>query len=293
VIPAEPPCTLVRSSGDVSVAVHDLGGPTGRTVPVLLFSHATGLHGRVWEPMASHLTEHFRCLAIDYRGHGLSDTPSGTVMDWAAFGDDAVAVLDSELIGPEQVVHGVAHSMGGAALVLAASRRPARFRSLWLYEPVIVPPGGLLVEDGPNPMAEAAERRKEYFGSFEEAVANFASKPPLNELEPAALRSYVAGGFARQPDGSVRLRCLPATEAAVFYGAVGSHAWDVLPSLEIPVAVVLGRQESMGPVGFGLPVVGALPQGVLVERRSLGHFGPLEDTPSLARDVADWVDAHR
>jgi pimeloyl-ACP methyl ester carboxylesterase len=289
---AEDRLTFINSTDGVRVAVHDLGGPTDPTTTVLLFSHATGLHGRVWEEMASHLNDRYRCLALDYRGHGCSTMPEGTNLAWSQMGDDAVAVLTSDLIGPHQVVHGVGHSMGGAALVLASARLKNQLRSLWLYEPVIVPPGALPNADAPNPMADGAARRRASFASYEDAITNYASKPPLNELVPAALHSYVMGGFKRQGDGTVTLRCLPTTEAAVFRGAIDSGAWDLWPDLDGPAAVIAGREESFGPVAFVPSIMSARRDTMLIERRHLGHFGPLEDPKAMAKDLEEWVLAH-
>lgn len=268
------------------VAVHELGGPPDPEAPVLLFSHATGFHGRVWEPMAAPLTDRFHCLALDYRGHGLSELPEGTPMAWAGLGDDALAVLDS--LGPGRVVHGVGHSMGGAALALAAARRPDALRSLWLYEPVIVR-GEFLFGDGPNPMAEGAARRRARFDSYAQALANFSAKAPLDQLHPDALRSYVYGGFALQDDGSVTLRCRPSVEAAVFQGAASSGAGKIVPELELPVAMVVGREDTSGPAAFAPAVVAALPRGRLIEYPLLGHFGPMEDPVAMAAGLATWV----
>jgi hypothetical protein len=36
-----------------------------------------------------------------------------------------------------------------------------------------------------------------------------------------------------------------------------------------------------------------MPGAVLVERRQLGHFGPLEDPIALARDVEGWVETNQ
>jgi pimeloyl-ACP methyl ester carboxylesterase len=284
--------TLIPSSDGVQIAVHDLGGPTDPSAPVLLFSHATGFHGRVWGPLSSELTSTYRCLAIDHRGHGVTVTPGEASLEWSRLGGDVIAVLDSALIGPQRAIHGVAHSMGGAALVLAAAHRPAAFRSLWLYEPVIVGPGMLPPPDGPDSMAEGAARRRDTFDSLDQAFENYASKPPLNQLRPDALRSYVDGGFAPQPDGTVTLRCRPATEAAVYRGAAHNGAWDVLHDLHLPVAMVVGRPEEFGPVTFAGPVTASLPQGTLIERRELGHFGPLQDPTAMGRDVESWVKDH-
>jgi pimeloyl-ACP methyl ester carboxylesterase len=283
--------TFVASSDGVRVALHDLGGPEDPSAPVLLFAHATGFHGRVWEPVAASLAGRFRCLAIDFRGHGVAETPAGAPLAWSGMGDDAEAVVRSDLVARSPNVHGIGHSMGGAALVLAAARRPDSFRSLWLYEPVIVGAGVLPPSDAPNPMADAAAHRRSSFASFEQAMSNFAAKPPLNELHPAALESYVRGGFVEGPDGRVVLRCAPATEAAVFRGAADSGAWDLLSTLHLPVAVVAGRQEASGPVAFIPAALAQLVHGTFVERPRLGHFGPLQDPSGAARDIAAWCDA--
>jgi pimeloyl-ACP methyl ester carboxylesterase len=285
--------TLVTSTGGVRVAVHDLGGPDDPDAAVLLFSHATGFHGLIWAPLAARLTDRYRCLALDYRGHGVSEAPNDVSLLWSDIADDAEAVLGSDLLGPRREVHGIAHSMGGAALVLAAARRPGRFRSLWLYEPVIVAPGLLPAADAPNPMAEAAARRRPSFASVDEALANFAAKPPLSQLHADALAAYVRGGFAPGADAGITLRCRPATEAAVFRHAGDSGAWAVLPELDLPVAIAVGRSEAVGPVAFAVPALEHLRHGTLVERRHLGHFGPLEDPAGMAHDIDTWVSAVR
>ena len=282
--------TLVPSTGGVRVAVHDLGGPDDLDATVVLFSHATGFHGRVWTAMASHLTDRYRCLAIDYRGHGIAETPEDVDFDWRGFGDDAVAVLDSGIIRGGAAVHGVGHSMGGAALVLAADRRPGALASLWLYEPIVPPPGALLSADGPNPMADAAIRRRATFESFDAAIANYASKAPLDQLHPDALRDYVEGGFAEQADGTVTLRCRPAWEAATFQSARHSGAWDALARLTLPVTVVAGEEAPFGPAAFAPAVADALPNGRLAEHRELGHFGPLQEPGKLAAELSAWIE---
>jgi pimeloyl-ACP methyl ester carboxylesterase len=286
----ELPCTWVSSRGGVEVAVHDFGGPDNPLAPVVLLAHATGFNGAAWAPMASRLRTRFRCLALDFRGHGRTVTPDGASLAWAAMADDVEAVIGSDrLLGSADVVHGVGHSMGGAALVLAAARRGVRFESLWLYEPVIVPPDLLPFMTGQNPMAAAARRRRAVFPSYQAAVENFSAKPPMDELHPEALRAYVAGGFSLGDDGAVHLRCRPDTEAAVFEGAGHSAVWDVLPRVVRPTQVVRGRDAGFGPGSFAGALVEALPRATLAERADLGHFGPLEDPLGMADDVGRWI----
>ena len=78
----------------------------------------------------------------------------------------------------------------------------------------------------------------------------------------------------------------------VFRQAVASGTWDTVTSIEMPVAVVAGRPEDIGPGAFASTIAGALPAGTLIVRPDLGHFGPLEDPVAMAADVAGWVRAH-
>ena len=73
---------------DHAVVVHDLGG----SGPPLLLCHATGFHGRVWQPVASHLPGR-HCYAPDLRGHGDTPLPGEEPLDWYGFADDVLAAL--------------------------------------------------------------------------------------------------------------------------------------------------------------------------------------------------------
>jgi pimeloyl-ACP methyl ester carboxylesterase len=286
-MPSESP-TLVESSDGVRVAVHEIGGPAGPDAPVVVIAHANGLCALAYRPLAEHLAGAARCLAIDMRAHGSSVTPDGLDFAWRGFGDDVEAVLD-QAVPAGATVHGVGHSLGGAALLLAASRRPGALRSLWLFEPIVPPAGGLPAENHRNPMADGAERRRDTFSSAEEAFANYAAKPPFAVLDPEALAGYVEGGFAPSPEG-ITLRCRPAWEAAIYRTAAGNGVWDVLESVTAPVAVAAGHGEgTFSPANFAGPTAERLPAGVLEPHPDLGHFGPLQDPPVMARAVRAWL----
>ena len=80
--------------------------------PTVLFSHATGFHGRVFAPVAAHLPN-FDRTTFDYRGYGDTVPPPGWTLKWEGFGDDALAVARDTVqrSGGRRVV-GVGHSMG-------------------------------------------------------------------------------------------------------------------------------------------------------------------------------------
>src|SRR6185312_2762575 len=205
------PPNVVPSSDGVQLAVHDLGG----SGPTLLLSHATGFHGRSYLPIARSLAEQFHSVAFDYRGHGDTPQPERHV-DWERYGDDATAMAGSLVALSGGPIIGFGHSMGGACLLMAAHRDPSLFSRLIVFEPIVFPASGARPEGTPSPMVQTARRRRATFASFEGAIDNYASKPPMNAFTPEALDAYVRHGFSADADGHVHLKCAPEIEAATF-----------------------------------------------------------------------------
>jgi pimeloyl-ACP methyl ester carboxylesterase len=266
----------VASSHGVRVAVHDLGGEG----PPVLFAHATGFCGPVWRPVAAHLHDR-RCWALDFRCHGRSTRPDDDDLDWAGTADDVLAVLDA--LGLEGTV-GVGHSMGGAALLLAEQRRPGTFAALWLFEPIVIPPGSGIDDPDANPLAVGAARRRESFPSVQAALENFGSKPPMAAFDPAALAAYVEGGFEEQPDGTAVLRC-PAADESRFYLMGARHgAYEHLDEVRCPTVVARGAADA-GPYDLAPAVAEGVVEGRLLDLPSVSHFGPMEDPGLVAGEI--------
>lgn len=81
----------------------------GQGNPPLLFVHGSGCDHTDFAPQIAHFRHRHRVVAVDLRGHGRSDTPSGgyTIPDFA----DDIAWLCAALPLERPVVIG--HSMGG------------------------------------------------------------------------------------------------------------------------------------------------------------------------------------
>jgi pimeloyl-ACP methyl ester carboxylesterase len=272
----------IRTPDGNDVAVHDLGGDG----PPLLLAHATGFHGRVWEPVAERLTERFHCISFDERGHGDSDPAPDGDYDWRGFATDALAVIDGLDLGTAPL-RAAGHSCGGALLLLAEERRPGTFERLWCFEPVMVPTDGLLTlpADGKNPLAAGARKRRPAFGSKQAAFDNYAGKPPFNALDPAALHAYVDHGFRTEPDGSVRLKCDPEHEARTYEMGMRHDAYVNLNEVEIPVTVVCGELTDAFPEPVIRMIAERLPDGTAAVMPGLGHFGPLQDPAAVAASI--------
>lgn len=272
----------VASTDGVQVVVYD---EPGDGTPIL-FSHATGFHGRVFAPVAARLTAHPR-TTFDYRGYGDTAAPRDRTLHWEAFGDDALAVArDVHARHGRRPIVAAGHSMGGAGLVMAALREPQLFSALVLFEPIIFPPESRARAREANPLAEITRRRRRTFSDFDAARANFAAKPPLNSLHPEALDAYVRHGFLQRDDG-VHLKCDPEFEAQTYEMGAMHDTWQRLGDMKVPTHVLAGAHAEMSPAAIAPRVAELLGNAKFVEWRDLGHFGPLEDPARFAAFIAD------
>ncbi|HET8930638.1 MAG TPA: alpha/beta hydrolase [Acidimicrobiales bacterium] len=280
--------STVPSSDGVDLRLHDFGG----SGPPVLAAHATGFNGLAWTPLARALAGR-HVVAPDFRAHGGSAVSRGADLDWNRFADDVLATVDTvgwDALDASPRPVGVGHSMGGAALLLAELRRPGTFAGLWVFEPIIFPPEvRALSSSVDNPLSAGARRRRPSFASRAEAIATYASKPPMNRFTDEALAGYVEAGFVDEADGSVRLACRPEDEARIYTTASTCTAFEQLGSVTCPVAVVRGAIAELSPAAIAGPAAEALAHGRLVAHDELSHFGPMEDPVGLAAEIEAFV----
>ena len=106
---------------NVSVEGRD-GGPT------LMLSNSLGCNLQMWEPQMKALTQVFRVIRYDRRGHGKSSVPPGPY-SMERFGRDVLAILDDLNI---EKVHWCGLSMGGMVGQWLGANAPERFGKIIL-----------------------------------------------------------------------------------------------------------------------------------------------------------------
>lgn len=282
----------VEGARGIPIATWELTRPEPRQRPALLVAHAAGFHALCYRSLATGLAERFRVVGFDYRGHGHSGTPSldadeqGRIpaMAWECFADDALAVVDALHL---EGATAFGHSCGGTVLLLAEQRQPGTFAGIFAFEAVAAPPERWAhLADLGHDLFPAALRRRAVFPSRAAALAHYAAKPPLSSLRVDVLAHYVEDGFSDQADGTVRLRCHPAAEAATFTMAPHAGLWDHLDEVACPTTFACGAAASDFGIRAATALAARVPQGRVAEHATLGHLGPLQDPDEVALAVA-------
>jgi len=226
---SDSPRFLTVAVRKVDLAVWDWPGGD----PPLLFVHATGFHGRIWDQVVRAFPDR-HSVAIELRGHGRSSKPDPPY-GWLDFGLDLAAA--AEALGIEGAI-GIGHSTGGHALVTALSERPATCAALLLIEPTIFPP-----EFYGRPVGDASYtgRRRNLWKSPDEMFERFRDRPPFALWQPEVLRDYCNFGLLPH-DGAFMLACPPAVEASIYAHAnvPESNVDARVRTIRQPVTIIRG-----------------------------------------------------
>ena len=199
--------------------------------PPLIFTHATGFHGRLWDYVIRRLPGR-RCLAVETRGHGRSGRPDEPYR-WRYLGHDLTGVLRSLGVNG---AYGIGHSSGGHSMVQAAALGQEFFGAMLLVDPSIFPEsryGG-----APRDFAFTL-RRKNVWQSTQEMVERFEKRLPFVNWKPEILRSYCEFGLV--PDGDhLQLACPPSAEASIYEESLKPEAniYAEVAKVAAPVTVL-------------------------------------------------------
>jgi pimeloyl-ACP methyl ester carboxylesterase len=187
----------------------------------LVMLHANGFHGYAYKCLLEPLGVH--CVALDMRGHGLSELPTdiAALRNWHIFRDDTVEFFNRYIDHPVVLA---GHSYGAVAGILSAPLLTERLSGYVGFDPVTLPglfrqisnmPGGRAMLKKRFFIAAAAGRRKAFFADYEVAFARYKDRGAFRGFTDEALHDYLTGGLIAY-EGGVRLACDPKWEQAIF-----------------------------------------------------------------------------
>ena len=273
----EPAGFIVDADG-VRIHFVDWGGPAQPSGPGVLGIHGIGHTAWAWTPIARRIGGERnlrRFVAMDLRGHGLSDAPTEDGQyDLPMHGDDAVAVAEgSGLLGAGGRIVVAGHGFGAIAAAQAALDLADRC-------------AGLVLIDGGWESLEAATGLDvdEFLRGLDEPPEVMRSMTAFladrREFDPAtwdadqeqAARASVVETHAGRVVPSARPHATEATVRAMF----DYEPLDVLASIDAPLTALIAaddetrsRSRALATVSAAREAVGRSPMRAI----TFGHDG--------------------
>jgi pimeloyl-ACP methyl ester carboxylesterase len=220
----------------------------GGTGPVLHLAHANGFPPGSYRKLIELLKPRYHVVTLRSRCLVPGESPLA-MRDWDDMVDDLALALRAQ--GLEGVI-GVGHSMGGVSTLLASVKDPGLFRAVVALDPVLLTGPRLLALQvltllglrSRVPPASLARRRRESWGSREEAAASYRKKALFQRFDPECFQDYLASGFTDAPGGGLRLTIPRDWEARVFETSPRA-AWRKLRSVSAPTLVMRGGDSDV------------------------------------------------
>lgn len=244
---------------------------TSAPAPIVCL-HSSGASGRQWRRLQSDAAaagHDWTWHAPDLLGHGnRPGWPQEAVGD---LGHEARALLGHLGIPPEQALHLVGHSYGGATALQIAVMQPDRVRSLTLYEPVAF---GVLAALGDD-LPEWREAR--------DAAAAVTAALARGDADDAA-RGFVGYWQGRDvwPELDVPQRARlaePMPTISHHFDALFAARWTPaqLSTLRMPVRLIVGGASRASARRVAQTLAGLLPNVQAIELEGAGHMAPIAD----------------
>lgn len=228
----------------------------GHGAPLLLV-HGLGSSTRDWEYQIPVLSQHYRVLALDVRGHGRSDKPRETYRI-ADFADDVAALIEHLQLPP---VHLVGISMGGMIGFQLGVDRPELLRSL-----TIVNSGPEVKAKSPRDWLEIGKRWTLSRLLSLETIAKALGKLLFPGPEQAELRRKIE---ERWPQNDKRAY-LASLDAIIGWGVRERLSRITCPTL------VISADRDYTPVERKREYVAEMPDARLLVIENSRHATPLD-----------------
>lgn len=200
--------------------------------PLILFFHGITSNSAVFAPMMARLSDRFTTIAVDQRGHGLSDKPESGY-DAGDYAEDIVALIRTLDRGPAILV---GHSLGSRNSVTAAAKHPDLVRSVVAID--FTP----YIEDEVFDALEARVNAGDQLFKDVEAVEAYLSARYPN-IPAEAIRIRAESGY-RAVQGGLRPLASPSAMAQTAKG-LRADLTPVYKDVKRPVLIVRGGDSKL------------------------------------------------
>jgi 3-oxoadipate enol-lactonase len=242
--------------------------------PPLVFMHGLGWDHTLWRPAMARFSEHYRVIAADTRGHGLSDKPPGPysidlfAADWHGL-FSALGIQRPCIVG---------FSQGGMTAQAIAAKHPRDVGPLFLVSTAC--------RSDPSVREKLEERIKQSKIDGPIGAARIAAKSIFSaafaSAHPKVIEDFIAWRAAMD-----QAPLIEATRAGYGFDLSGR-----LKAVSVPAKVVYGEEDVLTPPAVVKQVAAALPAADLEGVPGAGHMVPVEQPDSFYKILASFLQQH-
>lgn len=237
----------------------------GTGFPVVLL-HGFPFDHTIWAAQQSALSDTYRVITPDLRGHGQSPALAADVYTMDDFAQDVIALLDT--LDIERAVW-VGHSMGGYIMLAALRLAPERIA------------GVAFVATHPYP--DSADKQAGRRATAERVLAE-GSVIAADSMRPIMFApNFDTESATAQTIYDIMRNTAPETIAAAQRGMAGRP--DSVPTVRamtVPAVVIAGTDDQIMGINVARGMIDVLPAGTtLVEIADSGHMPMLEQPAAL------------
>ncbi|QRG69379.1 alpha/beta fold hydrolase [Brevibacillus choshinensis] len=258
----------VQLGNGLEIAYREEGSDKKETVVLL---HGFCGSSGYWSKILPALSQSYRVLAVDLRGHGGSAAPDEPYT-MERFAEDLSLLVDKLELGP---IHLFGHSLGGYVTLAFAQKYADKLKSF-----------GLIHSTGyPDDEAAKANRdkgaeniRENGMEPFIKALVPKLFAPGHVSTMPEDVQVAKEIGFATKPTGAIQtLKGMRDRD----------DRNEVLQNTKLPVLLVAGREDQIIPSEKTFIVNGPNVEQVLLSNS--GHMGMLEEPEAMADAIVRFV----
>jgi pimeloyl-ACP methyl ester carboxylesterase len=229
----------------------------------LILIHGLGGNAWSWRQQLEALSQDYRVIAMDLRGHGTSGYRSEEAVNIRTLAADVIALVQG--LGINQGHFG-GHSLGGIIALEIWVRAASLMQSLVLANTTaFFPPPHML---------------EEFLRLFDQldmsAWARFMAPRLLRRGAPPVLADEVREMIAATPR-AVDRQALIASFAA-------DYRWMV-PLIDLPTLILVGEEDQATPVGYARYLAGRIRNSVLQVVPEAAHLTPREQPEEFNRQL--------
>lgn len=236
--------------------------------PLVVLTHGATVDHHMFDEQVPVLTNDYRVLTWDIRGHGQS-LPMGEAFTVPGAVDDLLAILDA--VGAQQAIF-VGQSTGGYVHQELVFRHPERVAALVMVDCICITFKLSKMDSFLLGLTPALLRLYPYKMLVKQSVEGTSIKPAVREYLTRVMSAMAKDDFV-----------------AVLSGAANSIHYEPDYHIDKPMLIVRGEQDKLGNIAKDAPIWAARDHAKLVIIPDAGHASNQDNPTVFNRRLLDFL----